>query len=80
MVGIGSDGAACNIAQSGLRGLVESQLDWIFWMWCLAHHLELVVKDVLKGPIFDAVDDSFIHSAPKIHSFASFMHSKCQYM
>ena len=60
LVGIGIDGAACNIAQNGLRGLVEAQLDWIFWMWCLAHRLELAVKDALKGTTFDAVDDMLL--------------------
>ena len=60
LVGIGSDGAACNIAQNGLRGLVGAQLDWIFWMWCLAHRLELAVKDALKGTTFDAVDDMLL--------------------
>ena len=57
LVGMGS---ACNIAQNGLRGLVEAQLDWIFWMWCLAHHLKLAVKDALKGTTFDAVDDMLL--------------------
>ena len=53
LVGIGSDGASANIAKGGL---VESQCEWMFWMWCLAHRLELAVKDALKGSAFDAVD------------------------
>ncbi len=40
LVGIGTDGASANIAARGLKGLVEKPLPWIFWMWCLAHHLE----------------------------------------
>ena len=44
LVGIGSDGAVTNIARGGLKGLVEAELDWVFCMWCLAHHLELAVK------------------------------------
>ena len=48
IVGIGSDGASTNNAR-GLKGLVESQCEWIFWMWCLAHRLQLAVKDALKG-------------------------------
>ena len=48
LVGIGSDGAAANIAQGGLKGLVEAQLEWVFWMWCFAHRLELAVKNALK--------------------------------
>ena len=48
LVCIGTDGAASNIAASGLKGVVERRLGWVFWMWCLAHRLELVVKDTLR--------------------------------
>ena len=60
LVGIGSDGAAANIAQRGLKGLVEAQLEWVFRMWCFAHRLELAVKDALKGTAFDAIDDMLL--------------------
>ena len=42
LVGIGSDGASTNIARGDLKGLVESQCEWMLWMWCLAHRLELI--------------------------------------
>ena len=54
LVGIGTDGASTNIAARGLKGLVERELDWIF---CLAHRLELAVKDALKDSCFDSIDD-----------------------
>ena len=57
LVGIGTDGASVNIAAAGLKGLVEGELQWIFWMWCLAHRQELALKDALKGTVFDLVDD-----------------------
>ena len=57
LVGIGSDGASSNITRGGLRGLVEAELDMVFWMWCLAHRLELAVKD---GTAFDAIDDMLL--------------------
>ena len=38
----------------GLKGLVEYELDW---MWCLAHCLELAIKDALRDSCFDSVDD-----------------------
>lgn len=57
LVGIGTDGASVNIAAVGLKGLVEGELKWIFWMWCLAHRQELALKDALKGTVFDVVDD-----------------------
>ena len=60
LVGIGSDGVTTNIARKGLKGLVEAELDWVFWMWCLPHRLELAVKDALKGTAFDAIDDMLL--------------------
>jgi hypothetical protein len=30
-------------------------------MWCLAHRLELVVKDALKDSVFAAVDEMLLH-------------------
>jgi len=57
LVSVGTDGASANIAASGLKGLVEAHLPWVFWMWCMAHRLELAVKDALKGTAFDAIDE-----------------------
>ena len=60
LVGIGTDGAAANIASGGLKGLVEKELSWVYWMWCLAHRLELAIKDALKGTSFDFIDDMLL--------------------
>ena len=60
LVGIGTDGAAANVAGAGLKGLVEDQLPWVFWMWCLAHRLELAIKDALKGTSFDQIDEMLL--------------------
>ena len=43
LVGIGTDGASANVGGRGLKGLVEMHIPWIFWMWCMAHRLELAV-------------------------------------
>ena len=61
LVGVGTDGASANIAARGLKGLVECKLEWIYWMWCLAHRLELAIKDALTGTVFDHVDDMLTH-------------------
>ena len=37
LVGVAADGASANVAANRLKGLVEQQLNWIFWIWCLAH-------------------------------------------
>ena len=60
LIGIGTDGASANIAAAGLKGLVEKEIPWIFWMWCLAHRVELALKDALKHTAFDLIDDMFI--------------------
>ena len=57
LVGIGTDGASANIAARGMKGLIEECLSWVFWMWCMAHRLELSVKDGLKGTTLDAIDE-----------------------
>ena len=51
-----ADEAAANIADGGLKGLVERKLTWIFLMWCLAHRIKLAVKDALTGTTFDFID------------------------
>jgi len=60
LIGIGTDGASANIANAGLKGIVENKLEWIVWMWCLAHRLELGIKDALKGTYFDEIDDMLL--------------------
>ena len=60
LIGIGTDGASANIAAAGLKGLVEKEIPWIFWMWCLAHRVELALKDALKHTAFDLIDDMLI--------------------
>ena len=63
LVGIGTEtlsGATANIAAAGLKGLVEEELEWIFWMWCLAHRLELAIKGALTGTFFDSLDEMLL--------------------
>ena len=60
IVGIGTDGASANIADAGLKGLVEKEMSWVVWMWCMAHCLELAVKDALKHTHFELTDDMLL--------------------
>ena len=60
LAGTATDWASANIAGGGLNGLVEQKLTWIFWMWCLAHRIELPIKDALTGTVFDAIDEMFL--------------------
>ena len=43
-----------------MKGLVEKELLWVFWMWCLAHRLELPIKDALTRTSFDLIDDRVV--------------------
>ena len=60
VIGIGTDGASANIAACGLKGLVEKEIPWIHWCWCLAHRTELAIKDALKGTSFDLIDEMLL--------------------
>ncbi len=57
MIGFGCDGASANMADGGLKGLLKREFPWIFVFWCLAHRLELAVKDALKSTFFSVIDD-----------------------
>ena len=51
LVGYGCDGTSVNIACNGLNRYFEKAVPWIIMFWCLAHHLELAVKDALKSTL-----------------------------
>ena len=57
---VATDGASVNVASGGLKGVVEKQVPWVYWMWCMAHRLELAIKDPLKGTSFDLVDEMLL--------------------
>lgn len=40
-----------------LKGLIETELPWMFWMWCMAHRLELAIKKTS----FDLVDGMLLN-------------------
>ncbi len=60
LVGIGTDGASTNMAARGLKGLVEDKVSWVFWMWCLAHRVELALKDALKQTAFEQIEEMLL--------------------
>ena len=56
LVGFGCDGANVNLGDGGLRGKLEVERPWLITTWCLAHRLELALKDALKVTIFTDID------------------------
>ena len=55
LIGIGCDGASVNMGDYALKGLVKA--DWIVFVWCLAHRLELALKDALKATYFSTLEE-----------------------
>ena len=71
LIGIGTDGASANIAAAGLKGLIEKEVPWLYWSWCLAHRVELAVKDALKGTSFDLIDDMLLRLTKNLRKSAA---------
>ena len=57
MIGLGCDERSANMGERGLRGLLQQSLPWAVVFWCLAHRLQLSLKDALKNTFFTAVDE-----------------------
>ena len=61
LIGMGGDGASVNMGSaSGLKGLLTEAKPWIVVFWCLAHRLQLALKDALKNTFFAQVDDMLL--------------------
>ena len=60
MIGFGSDGA--NVMLGERQGVIkllreEGQAPWVLSVWCLAHRLQLAVKDCFKDTYSDQVTE-----------------------
>ena len=43
--------------KDGVISILQRHLPWVIYVWCVAHRLELALKDALQGTIFDDVDE-----------------------
>ena len=58
LVGGGTDGAAVNVSEhSGMKGIMQRALPWLFWAWCYAHRLEFACKDSFSSILFKEIQD-----------------------
>ena len=58
LIGFAGDGATVNRGEKeGVIALLKRDHPWIIYVWCVAHRLELALKDALKGTCFDSVDE-----------------------
>ena len=56
-----SDGASVNSGkESGLVRKLQEDYEWIVFLWCFSHRLELAIKEATKD-YFEAVDESLRH-------------------
>ena len=52
-----TDETNTSVVAAGLKGLEEKEIPWVLWMWCLAHRLELAVKDALTNTSFSLIGE-----------------------
>ena len=58
LIGFGCDGTNANIGErGGLKRNLKEAVPWAVVIWCLAHRLELSLKDALKSSFFTAIDE-----------------------
>ena len=61
IVFLSSDGASVNSGQSsGLISLLKEDYEWVVFVWCFSHRLELALQDSLKD-FMAPVDESLRH-------------------
>ena len=61
LIFLSSDGASVNSTKkSGLISLFREEKEWVTFIWCFSHCLEVALKDALKDSIAP-VDESLMH-------------------
>ena len=60
LIGFGCDGTSVNIGGRGLKIYLEQTAPCIEVFWCLAHRLELSLKDALKDTLFSTIDEMLL--------------------
>ena len=74
LIGFGCDGASVNMGSNALKGCLQSDRPWIVTFWCLAHRLELSLKDALRNTLFSTIDDILL----KVYYVYSKAPKKCR--
>lgn len=58
LLGFAADGAAVNRGEKeGIIGILRGRQPWVIYVWCVAHRLELSLKDALQSTVFDDIDE-----------------------
>ncbi len=69
LVAFSTDGAAVNIANGGLKGLLEKEDPWIAFFCVNGTRLELALKDSLKKTFFATIDEMLYYLYKKSPKF-----------
>ena len=60
LIGVGCD---VNMGTTGgLKGLLTETMPWVVLFWCLAHRLELALRDALRQTYFVQVDEMLLRA------------------
>ena len=62
LIGFGCDGTNVNMGERALKCLLQGHKPWLMVCWCMAHRLELAIKDGLHGTFFSAVDEMLMRA------------------
>ena len=58
LVGFGSDGASVNRGlKEGIKTILQRDNEGLTFSWCVAHSLELALKDAFKGTALDYIEE-----------------------
>ena len=61
MVGFECDRTNANMGERELKGLFKEAVPWVVVYWCLAHRLELSLKDALKATSFATINELLLY-------------------
>lgn len=60
-IGLGGDGCNTNRGEKGgVIAMLKKEFPWFVFVWCVAHRLELALKDSLNGTYFKEVDECLL--------------------
>ena len=60
LVGFGADGANVNKGNKGVKAILRRENPWLNFGWCVAHCLELSLKNSLQETVFDEIDEAIL--------------------
>ena len=60
-VGLGGDGCSTNRREKGgVKAILKKEYPWFLFAWCIAHRLQLALKNAFSGTYFKEIDDCLL--------------------